>query len=467
MTDRAWWAQAAIDDTTSAVMAITAGLGSGKTHGFCQWMHERVQQNEGARFSAFMEPTYQKVIDTALPTYQKVLQELGVCEGRHYQLCKSPYPKIVYKYLKPHHEVHFISAETPDKIAGVEYACAVEDEAGINDIEARRNLRTRLYRNSAAKVAQFLLGGAPQGVNSFAEEFDSETLPGWDQSVSRDHTKEDWVEIRGSKVLVRKRRFIVWTDDSPWIAPGYLAQLQDTYGHNPNLIRSYRYGQFCPLTEGAAFSNYMPQKHDCEDLAADPYQPIALTWDFNANPLAWVAVQKRVQRNWDQTIQRWIIIDEANQGYGQLDEACAEFAAKFPVERFSDTPIDIFGDRTGHAASHKIHGSDYEAISKYLRELGYRRVSISAQRQVAPEGASVDAVQRLFAEGLLGVCKRCRMVRKSLMATRWKDGQRKLDKPQGETHTHHGDALKYYCYQELRGARAQPSRAALGLNRQL
>lgn len=440
----AWWVGEAYSDRTSSVMAVTAGLGSGKTHGGSQWHHLRVEENNGARFSAFMEPTYQKVMDTAIPTYQKVLHALGRGEGEHYRVVKSPFPKIVYHYTKPHHEVHFLSAERPDTIAGVEYSHASEDEAGVNSGEARRNLRGRLYRDPSVKIAQFLIFGAPQGINEFAEEFDSETLEGWDRSHSRDHFKIEVVE----GVEIRRRRFILWTDDNPFVSRQYLAELQSTYGHNPNLIKSYRYGQFCPLTEGAAYSNYMPQKHDIEDIEPSPYRPIVMTWDFNANPLAWVSLQRMTFEEPDRRVNRWVAVHEANQGASQLDEACIEFRVKHPLSGFRDTPIHVYGDRTGHAASHKVSGSDFEHIAKYLKELGYRNVEIHATKQVAPEAASVDAVQKMFSRNILSACKRCRMLRKSWMATTWKPGVRKLDKPDGETHTHHGDGVKYWAWQE-------------------
>ncbi len=439
----AWWVGEAINDRESSVMAVTAGLGSGKTHGGSQWHHHRVRDNEGCNFSAFMEPSFQKVMDTAIPTYQKVLQSFGMSEGSDYKLVKSPYPKIIYLDQKPNHEVHFLSAETPDKIAGVEYCHASEDEAGINAPEARRNLRGRLYRDPKAKIAQYLVFGAPQGINDFADEFDSETQEGWERPHPRDHYKLTVVE----NVVIRRRRFILWTDDNPFVSPQYLAELQDTYGHNPNLIRSYRYGQFCPLTEGAAFNNYLPQLHDFEGIEANPYLPIVMCWDFNAQPLAWVGIQSKVVQEHIRR-RRHYALHEANEGAQNLDDACVEFAVKFPVREFRDTPILIYGDRTGHAASHKISGSDYENIESYLRKLGYNHVEIKASRQVAPEASSVDALNKLFMSNNLHIHRRCRMLRRGLLATVWKDGTRKLDKPAGETHTHHPDAVKYWAWQE-------------------
>lgn len=444
-TYQAWWVGEALDDFESSVIAVTAGMGSGKTDGASDWLHNRIRQNPGVRYHAYMEPSYQKVMDTAIPTMQTVLGRYGRIENVHYRIVKSPHPKLIYldEPWKP--EIHFLSAEAPKKIAAVQYGCAVEDEAGVNSGEARKNLRTRLYRLKHAKIAQFMVVGAPQGVNEFADEFDSETLEGWDTSHPRDHVLRREVEGK----VIKKRRFILHTDDNIHIPEQYIIELQDTYGHNPNLIQSYRYGRFCPLTEKAAFGNYMPQKHDdkAEAFKADPFQDIIMTWDFNAQPLAWVAIQGF---NIDIPVRRkqYVALDEANRGATNLDDSCVEFAVKFPLDRFANTPIYLYGDRTGHAASHKVSGSDFENVKLYLTRLGYRHVYIKAQTQVAPEGASVDALNKLFLNSTLMVNPRCKMLRRGLLATKWKDGVRKLDKPSGETHTHHPDAVKYWAWQE-------------------
>jgi len=453
IVDAAWWVGAAMQDTETAVFAVTAGLGSGKTHGDCQWHHYLVLQNSQSRFSGFLEPTYQKISDAAIPTYEKVLKSFGYTKGADYKIIKSPYPKLIYMNHPAKHEVHFVSAENPEKLVAVEYSHGTADEAGILPWEAVRNFRSRIRETSATR-RQLMLSGAPQGVNDFAAEFDSETLNGWDTSTNRDHFQRE----------KRYRRFILWTDDNPYLPSDYIQLLEDTYGHNPNLLKSYRFGQFCPLTEGAVYSNYFPQKHDILDSRADAFRELNMLWDFNRVPLAWVVVQKTPFDFFDKRVHKYVAYDEANLGNQQLRDAVIEFAAKFPREVYSHTPINLYGDRTGHAKSHKIAGSDFETIKEILNELGYKNVTIRATVAVAPEAASVDAVQRLLARNLLLICKRCKMLRKSFLATTWKDGVRKIDKPAGETWTHHGDAVKYWAWQETRDETGSNTKRIYGVN---
>lgn len=443
--DAAWWVGEILQDPVTSIFAVTAGLGSGKTHGDCQIHHYLVEQNRNSRFSGFLEPTFQKIADAAIPTYEKILNACGYSRGVDYKILKSPYPKLIYLNHPKQHEVHFLSAENPEKIVAVEYSHATADEAGILDWEAVRNLRTRV-RCSEAKRRQTVLSGAPQGLNDFASEFDSDTLPDWDCSVKRDHFKERFVE----GVLVKHRRFTLWTDDNKRYLPAeYIPTLVDTYGHNPNLIKSYRYGMFCTLTEGVAVSNYMPQRHDLgTNRKADPYKDFVLSFDFNANPCSWVAIQKQPFEDYERRVNRYVVIEEASGTSGQLVDAVVEFAAKFPVQVFRDTKISIFGDRSGHGDSHKIEGSDYDTIYQTLRELGYKNVEICATKKVAPEHESIEAVQRLFLKNLLCINPKCKNLKRSFFSSIWKKGIRKLHKPSGETHTHWLDALKYWAWQE-------------------
>ncbi len=454
--DVAWWVGEAIEDAETSIFAVTAGLGSGKTHGAVQWHHYLSYFiNKNAQFSAFMEPTFQKIHDAAIPKFKTVLKSFGLSEGSDYRIIKSPYPKLIYTETK--HEVHFLSAEAPEKIIAAEYSHATEDESGIIDKEATDNLRGRL-RDTRAVRRQLFRSGAPQGITHFAEKFDSETLPGWDTSIKRDHFKRDTVE----GTLIQLRRFICWTDDNPYLPADYIPTLMDTYGHNQAYIDAYRYGRFVPFNTGSAYANYTPIKHDIDNIEASPYRDIIFTWDFNAAPLAWLVIQATPYVEYGERKFSWTVIDEANQGSSNLDEAVVEFAAKFPKAIFKSTPIKLYGDRSGHAPSHKIEGSDYDFIYKTLKELGYQNVEICASRLVALETSSVDAVQRLLLNNLLKICKRARMLKKSLMATTWKPNVRKLDKPAGETWTHWSDALKYWAWQETRSYTAKGSNKVYG-----
>lgn len=263
------------------------------------------------------------------------------------------------------------------------------------------------------------------------------------------------------------RRLIVWTEDNAaHLPPDYIPALKAKYGANANMVKAHLYGEFCPLYEGNAYPTYIPSRHDIADLDADPYNEINLNLDFNSNPVAWTAVQ-RARFHFDgHTHSANVVLHEAENNSSQLDDAIIEFMAKFPAAQFARTPINIYGDRSGHADSHKMRGSDYDMVANLLKWGGYHNVRVEATRLVAPETASVDALCMMFLQDLLFLCTRAKLTKRSLMATTWKAGKRKLDKPTGETWTHHSDGLKYWAWQTRKdtGLSDQHGRKTMGVN---
>jgi hypothetical protein len=436
------WVRKAIEDTITSVFGVSAGLGSGKTHGATDWHHDRVALNSKAMFSAFMMPIYAKIHDAAIPTFRKMYGDRGQVEGVDYRVVHSPYPKIVFPTGQ---EIHFISGNRPDRIVAVEYSHLTISEAGATDKDAIRNARSRV-RDSRAVCRQTLLEGAPQGITHFAELMDSDSQEGWKEIGVRDYVKQTTDPYTNHVTQYRRFRLSTY-DNQQFLPPEYIGQLYDIYGANQNYIRAYLWGFFCPLVEGNCYSNYRPGAHDIENRDPDPYLPVDLTMDFNADPLAWVSNQRIAFDEGDEARRfRVVAIHNSDLGATNLEDVAVEFAAKHPVARFADTPIRLFGDRSGYSASHKSQLNDFDTVAYYLRQLGYRCVEICALKYNPLETVTVDALNRWFLQDYHYICKRCENYRRSLIATRWKDGKKKIDKPADDKWTHHTDAQKYYAF---------------------
>lgn len=432
---RQWWVEEARNDYETKVFAVTAGLGSGKTHGAVDWHDDRTRLNSESPFSAFVMPIYQKIHDAAIPTFRKYLASIGWIEGGEYEIVKSPFPKLVYK--KTGQETHFLSANRPDRIVAVEYSHATISEAGSIDEEAYRLIRSRC-RCSKAVVRQQMLEGVPQGLNYYADQFDSDTSAGWIERGIRDYIHKQR----------RYRRFRLTTYDNPFVPDDYASELLEVFQGNTNKIRSYIFGEFTAFTEGNCY-NYLPQIHDIEDIDPDPFRDIDLTFDFNTNGrLAWISNQCVPFVEYGERLIRYVAIHEANQGFSHLKDVCVEFAAKHPARTFSNTVIKIYGDRSGYSGSHRSRDNDYDLVYKYLRELGYNKVEICALRYNPLETISVEALNNWFTKDKHRICKRCHKYRRSLASTSWKENTRKIDKPQNDDWTDHSDAQKYYAYAE-------------------
>lgn len=409
----------------------------------------RCFENDKSSFSVFIEPIFAKISDTAIPTFRKVLAELGFEESKDFEIFKTPFPKLILKATG--HEIHFISGDRPQMIIGVEYSHGTIDESGDCKQDVFLNARSRL-RCPNAKVRQLLCVGSPQGINWFADTFDSET-------------QEGWKEIGPRRWLNETRNFQRWrlrTDDNPFLPEDYVSILEDTYGHNRNLIRSYRDGIFCPLYEGTAYKTYDPDRHNV-DPEPTPLRTIALAWDFNIE-LVWTALQVIPFMEDGRRVNKYVAIGECKKGADSFDDAILSFIEQFPhFEGYRDTKIEIYGDRSGHAGSHKAPLSDFERIQQELRKF-YKNVHLLATKKVAPEIGSVEAVNKAFSYDRLLIGNNCKELQRSLMSTTWQEGKRKLHKPAGDTWTHRADGLKYYIYQAEVLDRLKETKRVYGTN---
>lgn len=432
-----------LEDFNSNHIAITAGLGSGKTHNGYLWFILRCLLNFASPNSCVVYPTNNEIKGVAIPRIEEALEELGFRNGRDFESFTNPVDPRTILHFCNKHTIRYLSADKPKRFRAYEYSHALVDECGDTKDEAFTLLPTRV-RCKEAKYRQILWLGAPQGITKFAEMFDSDTLPGWVFDAPADHSK---VEVDPeTKREIRYRRLRVSTDDNHHLPENYIPELMARIGHNKNMVKSYRHGYFSPLYEGTAYANYNPESHDVDEFEADPNLEVALTFDFNANPLSYVSLQFI---RCEDGIKRWSTVNEAAEDISQLDEAAIDFALKHPVELFGNTLISIYGDSSGHAKSHKVSETDYQALAKHLRAIGYKRVEVRALKYNPKETLTVEAVNNAFSQDALRISRRCSKLKRSLMQTCWKKGERKIDKPTGEDWTHPSDALKYFIFVRL------------------
>lgn len=434
---RQWWVNRALQDHSARVIAVTAGLGAGKTHGLCDWHYHRCVANRHSNFSGYLLPTYQKVFDSAIPTFKKVFDGLGLHEGPHYKVIKAPFPKIILKKLN-NHEIHFISGNRPDKIVAVEYSHLTGDEAGTLQEESIKLARTRV-RCPDATIRQVALGGITMGeIGYFPELFDTDYK----------NNAGQWAQWYPGDYINRQRklrRFRLSTYDNPFMPHDYISNLLDTFGDDPNYVKAWILGYFVPLWKGSAYT-FNPARDIIENIDPDPNLDIYLSFDFNACPLAFICCQKvRFDEHEGRTF-KFIAYDEAQFNNTHLEDACAEFIAKHPIHIFQHTPIRIFGDRSGYSDSHRTRTNDYEEISRFLKQHGYKRVYIEALTHNPLETISVEALNRWLQSEQHKICRRCVNYTGSLLKTRWRENVRKLHKPANDTWTHFGDAGKYLAY---------------------
>lgn len=422
----AWWVAEALRDFKTKAHFVTGGLGSGKTHGAVQWHYDLVTENPKARYSWFLEPVHARVKDTAIPKWLDFFQLIGLRETVHWDIYQGN--PTVFK-LCSGQEIHLLSAHNPDLLVGAEISHFTIDEPGKTKYDAFLKCMSRM-RDPLAWRRQGMLSGSPEGDNWF----------------------KDLGDFQGIDVQRLYRRFQLFTSENPYNAPDYVQQLMITWEAFPARLKAYLYGVFTSFFEGMCITEFDEATDLDAGLTPDPDQDLYLTFDFNAYPLAFVVAQIQkfpylLDNGVIHNVRNYVVLAESHgKNEGNLEDAATEFKKKFPTRVFRHTPIKIYGDRTGHAKSHKVRHTDFQQLENYLKE-EYMHVEVCAQRQVAPQTDSIEEVNRLFSYQLVKVHPRCTNFVNSIKTTRWKDGTREIYKPAGDKHTHWLDAFKYLAYQ--------------------
>lgn len=431
-----WWVWDSIaDETPLRTLCISGGLGSGKSHGGGIWDLQRVQQNGTTMAdpkptkSWTVAPNY-RICETLLElTFQVALDVFELREGKHYTLRRS-FPRVLdFSPMKLRHQMFFLSAENPEHFVSDSITHWRWSEVGVSKALVFEKLGDRL-RDPRAKVLQGLAEGTPEGINHWADIAD---IPG----VGRDRVDAE----------KNRRRFIVETgDNAANLTPGYVQALRDRYAYDPAKLISYEKGLFVPFNKSSAYYEFVESRNVVAPIEPRPEIPVYFCWDFNVSPLAWVAAQKfwTQEKYYSPRREKVIALKEASGESRGLLDAVAEFAATFPVSQYRDTLIEVHGDASGWAKSHKGNtASDYMNIEDYLRGLGYRNISIQSLRSNPIVRQRLEKVAALMAYEYTAVTSECKKLITGFRKTSLKEGTWDIEKPQGEDWTHFPDAFTY------------------------
>jgi hypothetical protein len=366
-------------------------------------------------------PTHSRIDDSILPIVIWAFEMLGFVEGRDYRVYHSK-PKYILFFRTEQH-FRFVSGDRPETIVSATIGGYWISEPGI----MKRQVYEEIEKRTRSKKVNRTLGiieGTPEGDNWYRDDFDI---------IKTDPRR-------------KLRRFILETyDNAHNLDDDYISRLFKVFEGQPAKIESYIYGRFASFNTGDVFAEFIESRNVIPQQQADPTKTISLCFDFNATPLTWSAWQIQPYRIGHQARLREICIAESSLSMTNLKDSALEIGLAFPPEIFKNTRFEIWGDRTGHAKSHKAHGTDYTNLQKYLSEF-YPNINIKARKEVTPIRASVDVVNRLLMYELVLICEHCKNVRRSLGNTKWATGKSDIEKTAGETHTHHGDGIRYRLY---------------------
>lgn len=419
------WVYDCLVDTDTKVHWITGGLGSGKTYGSALWHISRCFENYKVRKSWHIAPTHAKAKLISIPAFIEVFADwFNMLEGRDFTVTYTAPATIYIKRTKQ--LIVFHSAQKWQSLVGENISHWSATEVGYYQGREWFDRCQFRARHPESYCIQGLGEGTPEGTtNSYAE------LANFD----------------GFDPVNKARRTILWTDDNPWLKPDYIDTLERTLSYDPGKLQSYRYGVFVPFQKGTAYWEFFYSRNVVLDVKVDPHLPLLLCFDFNKSPLAWVLMQRqRIDRNFIR-YHRFVALDETSGKCRGLMDACAEFISKYPPDRFGNCNIEIYGDPSGFAGSHKAPSCDFNQIEQYLSGR-YASVTVKANRSAPGVEARLDRHNALMAYEQFVVAAWCRNLIRSLTETALKDGMRgEIDKPPGEDWTHYADAVGYPLFQ--------------------
>jgi hypothetical protein len=412
------------------------GLGAAKSYNGQIWDLCRVLTNgvllsePKPSISWTVAPNY-RICDTLVDLTLEVARDIfGLIEGVNYVFHRA-YPRwLDFKKMGLNHKLMFLSADNPEHFVSTSITHWRWSEVAVSKPIVLEKIQDRL-RDKRAKVLQGLGDSTPEGVdNHFCE------LAGF---------------VGGERQAIdEKRNFRVYRvetgDNVANLAPGYLEALRARYEYDPAKLKSYEKGLFVPFHKGMAYYEFVESRNVTQPVQPNPEIPVYFCWDFNASPLAWVAAQKFwTQENYYSPRREKVIGLKESSGEARgLMDAVAEFAAKFPVARFANTLIEVHGDASGWAKSHKGNtASDYSNIDDYLRSLGYRNVSLQALRSNPIVRQRLEKVAALMAYEYVSVTSECTKTIMGFRKTALKEGTWDIEKPSGEDWTHYPDAFTY------------------------
>lgn len=298
-------------------------------------------------------------------------------------------------------------------------------EPGLCPIDAFNKAAQRLRCPKATRL-QKLFEGTPEGLGNHWEQIAN--------FAEGQHPERNAVRIKLSTI------------SNPHLRESYVDNLIETYSYDPAKLESYLHGNFVPFTKGTAYWEFHESRNVVARVRPSPYLPILFCWDFGRSPLAWVAMQKRpVEKNGVRREQFVAFAESSGNSRGMMD-AVVEFIEAVPPEEFRDTPILVYGDPSGFAHTHKLPGTDYDEIQRYLTGR-YARVSIEAARKAPEIRNRLERVNALLAHDLFAICSNCVNLIRGCTMTNLKPGTWKQDKPKDADYTHYPDAAGYPLFQ--------------------
>ena len=386
-----------VDDQESAIIALSAGYGAGKTRSLlCKAVCLAIA-NQGFT-GCLMEPTAPMIRDIWISEFDAYLDHYEI----PYTFRASPLP--AYTFHLPGGDTHLLcrSFETVSRIVGVNLSHVIVDEIDTVSYKITSQAFPKILgRLRSGNVRQFASASTPEGFKWLYNEFASPEA-----------------KSRTDRRLIKMK-----TTDNPHLPEDFIERLRANY--DPVLLKSYLNGEFVNLTTGCVYDRFDRSMH-----VIDTYdhgdEPIHVGLDFNVGKMS-ACIAVRAQ-------DRLIVIDEIHDGH-DTDAIAQEIKRRYPNRQLYAYPDASGGNRSTNASR-----TDIEILQGY----GF---SNQSGRSNPPIKDRVAAVQAVLLNGKgktrLQVTKNCKRLIECLELQSYTD-KGEPDKDSGFDHLN--DALGYMVW---------------------
>lgn len=318
-------------DTTTSILGMTAGFGSGKTWSVARKVVQLLLLNPGYD-GIVTEPTVPLLVKILYPELERAFDDAGL-KWKFNKQDKIYVVRVKGKNTR----VICDSMENYTRLIGVNAAWVVCDEFDTSKHDlAIAAFEKLLARIRTGFVNQFVIVSTPEGFRAMYQIFVKE--------------KDKY------KRLIKAR-----TADNHHLKPEYIERLRAQYPDN--LIEAYLNGEFVNLTSGTIYTSYDRTLNNSKE-EIQPGEELYIGQDFNVTAMASVIYVMRMMK-----LPR--IINGKKSGFDTLEtlHAVAEIPDGY------DTP-DVISKLI--AAYQQPH--DYHPINIYPDASGKSRKSVDASK---------------------------------------------------------------------------------------
>ena len=390
------------EDTSTEILGLCAGYGSGKTRALICKTVVLAWMNQGYT-GCVMEPTGPLIRDIWIHAFNSILDEYQL----PYTFRASPLPEYVLHFPGGDTRILCRSFENTSRIIGLDLAFILADEIDtVNPKTCDEAFPRILGRLRAGNVRQFAAASTPEGFRWMWKTLGSEEA-----------------QQREDRRLIKMK-----TVDNPHLPQDFIDRMRANY--DPNLLQAYLNGEFVNLTSGQVYDRFSRDKHVFNDVIDIEEQPLRIGVDFNVTNMSAV-IGIRVGNT-------FMVVDEIS-GSHDTDTLGQEIRNRYP-----NHIIYMYPDASGGNRSTNATRTDIQILQQSYR---FSNQSPAGNPPVRDRVLSVQAMlENGRGDVRLKISSKCKKLIECLELQSYDDKQ-EPDKEAG--YDHMNDALGYIIWRDF------------------